>query len=101
MQTQDLIQKMKFFGGSDVGTPYVGEKNTDRVLCFMNLSGAYGGNAGVEEARRDAKKLAAAPTLLAALTKAERFIEGFEGDEMQEGVGDLLAEIRDAINAAS
>lgn len=34
---------------------------------------------------------------LKALTNAERFIAGFDGDEMQEGIGDLLAEIRGAI----
>lgn len=32
-----------------------------------------------------------------ALEKAERFISGFEGDELQDGVDDLLAEIRDTL----
>jgi predicted SnoaL-like aldol condensation-catalyzing enzyme len=35
--------------------------------------------------------------LLAALKKAESFISGFEGDEMQEGIDEMLAEIRAAI----
>lgn len=39
----------------------------------------------------------AALELLAALKKAEAFIRGFEDDEMQEGVNELLAEIRAAI----
>ena len=34
--------------------------------------------------------------VLAALNKAEAFIEGFDGDVMQEGITELLAEIRAA-----
>lgn len=34
--------------------------------------------------------------VLAALNKAEAFIEGFDGDVMQDGVTELLAEIRSA-----
>lgn len=37
---------------------------------------------------------------LAALVKAEEFIRGFEDDEMQEGITDLLAKLRSAITAA-
>lgn len=39
----------------------------------------------------------AAPKLLAALTAAERFIRGFEGDESQEGLDQLLSGIHAAI----
>lgn len=42
----------------------------------------------------------AAPDMLAALKKAESFISGFEGDELQEGISDLLAGIRAAIAKA-
>lgn len=34
---------------------------------------------------------------IALLTKAESFIAGFEGDESQEGVDELLAEIRELL----
>lgn len=44
----------------------------------------------VEMAKRD--------TLLAALEIAEDFISGFEGDELQEGIDALLAQIRAAID---
>lgn len=35
-----------------------------------------------------------------ALRRAESFISGFEGDELQEGIDDLLSEIRAAIKQA-
>lgn len=35
---------------------------------------------------------------LETLTRAESFISGFEGDEQQEGVDELLASLRDAID---
>lgn len=38
---------------------------------------------------------------LAALKAAERFVAGFEGDEMQEGVDELLAQMRAAIQKGS
>lgn len=47
--------------------------------------------------------LAASPaesTVQTALVAAERFIAGFEGDELQEGIDDLLALIRGAIMPA-
>lgn len=50
--------------------------------------------------REDLSLLAASPDLLAALDKAEDFISGFEGDELQEGIDELLAEIRAAIAKA-
>ena len=37
------------------------------------------------------------PLLLQALDRAERFVAGFEGDELQEGVDQLLADIRTAL----
>ena len=44
--------------------------------------------------------IAAAPAMLDALRTAEEFIAGFEGDEMQEGVDDMLQAMRAAIVAA-
>lgn len=37
----------------------------------------------------------------AALTSAESFISGFEDDETQEGIGELLATIRKAMGGAA
>lgn len=39
----------------------------------------------------------AAPEMLAALERAEAFIAGFEDDETQEGVTEMLAAIRAAL----
>lgn len=50
---------------------------------------------GPEEYARDATF-----DLLAALEKAELFIEGFVGDELQEGIDKLHAEIRAALDKA-
>ncbi|WP_155416672.1 hypothetical protein [Burkholderia vietnamiensis] len=36
----------------------------------------------------------ASPEAIAALVKAEAFISGFEGDTMQEGIDELLSEVR-------
>ncbi|PZP20308.1 MAG: hypothetical protein DI607_00245 [Sphingomonas hengshuiensis] len=41
------------------------------------------------------------PLLLQALDRAERFIAGFEGDERQEGIDRLLADIRTALRGRS
>jgi hypothetical protein len=43
----------------------------------------------------------AAPRLLEALTRAEGFMSGFEDDELQDGINELLAEIRAAVAAAT
>jgi hypothetical protein len=42
----------------------------------------------------------AAPDLLAALKRAEAFIAGFEDDETQEGIAEMLAAIRAALAGA-
>lgn len=66
-----LLARRKFFGGRDVGTPYVSDGDSARVLCFMNLSGAYDGNTRADEAMADATLFAASPELL-AFAKAYR-----------------------------
>lgn len=43
----------------------------------------------------------AAERMADALNAAERFISGFEGDESQEGIDELLAIIRSAIGGAA
>ena len=42
----------------------------------------------------------ASPALLHTLDRAERFISGFEGDDRQEGVDQLLTDIRAALQGA-
>ena len=54
--------------------------------------------AGLDEVHSTV--FAAAPAMLAALEIAERFISGFEGDDMQEGIDANLAAVRAAIAAA-
>ncbi|MCM0751548.1 hypothetical protein DEA98_10095 [Brucella pseudogrignonensis] len=48
----------------------------------------------------NAPVIAASTEMLAALEKAEAFIAGFEGDELQENIGELLNETRAAIAKA-
>jgi hypothetical protein len=48
----------------------------------------------------DTTLIVAAPELMAALVKAEAFIAGFEGDDLQEGMDDLLRAVRSAIAKA-
>ena len=54
----------------------------------------------IAEGRANYRLIVAAPELLEALQSAEAFIAGFEGDELQEGVSELLAGIRTAIAKA-
>jgi hypothetical protein len=50
-----------------------------------------------DELFANAALIAAAPDLLAALERAEGFISGFEDDDTQEGVTEMLAAIRAAL----
>lgn len=63
----DLRVRDHHFGPSGEGTPAITDGDSSRVLCFMNLSGAYNGYAGVDQARQDARQMAAGPKLLAFL----------------------------------
>lgn len=53
-----------------------------------------------EEGLSNARLIAAAPGLLAALLVAEEFMAGFEDDGAQEGMSDKLAQIRTALDKA-
>lgn len=61
------MSRESYFGPSGKGTPAVSHGDTAAIMCWLNLSGAYGGYAGLERARADARLIAAAPDLLAAL----------------------------------
>ena len=52
------------------------------------------------ETMRILNTAAAAPELLEAAKKAESFISGFEDDEIQEGINEMLSYIRNAITKA-
>ncbi len=51
-------------------------------------------------AATDAALFISSPRLLEALISAERFVSGFEGDELQRGIDSLLAQMRAAIALA-
>lgn len=53
-----------------------------------------------DELFANAALIAATPDLLEALDRAEAFISGFEDDDTQEGVTEMLAAIRVAIAKA-
>lgn len=68
----------------------------DRI-CFM----AHSGGKAPDRDTATARLIAGAPDLLDALNEAESFISGFEDDELQEGVDDMLRRIRGAISKAT
>src|SRR5690606_804850 len=60
----------------------------------------YGVNSDGTDLFANARLIAAAPELLAALTEAEVFMAGFEGDELQDGIDAKLQQARAAIAKA-
>lgn len=78
------------------------ELRPGRYSIYANGPVAYCGDTTNEpgDGEANARLIAAAPELLAALDKAESFIAGFEGDELQEGIDEMLSEIRAAIAKA-
>jgi len=53
-----------------------------------------------DAARANARVIAAAPCMLTALDRAEAFVAGFEDDDTQEGIPELLGAIRAALRKA-
>jgi len=98
--SEKWLCRRRHFGDAGGFTPYISFGDSARVLCFMNLSGAYNGYAGQDQAEADARLMASAPELYSALAAAQDFINGFAGDEMQEGIDELLEEISDALARA-
>jgi hypothetical protein len=64
--SKQWMVKRSYYGGEGY-TPYISDGDSARVLCFMNLSGAYNGYAGKEQAEADARLMAAAPEMLEVL----------------------------------
>lgn len=75
----------------------------DRRIAFMAISGSRYADERRKnwaEIKANARLIAASPDLLAELEKAEAFMSGFEGDPLQEGIDEKLANIRAAIAKA-
>ena len=69
-----------------------------RHICTVNdLPPHVLANRDQSTAEANARLIAAAPAMLAALDRAEAFISGFEDDDTQEGVTEMLAAIRAAL----
>ena len=60
----------------------------------------HGDMAAEDQLLADQALITAAPDMLAALKAADRFMGGFEGDEMQDEIDERLALIRAAIAKA-
>lgn len=74
------------------------------VLPVLLAGYCEGTSKGRQIAEKELRRMARAadqatahPVTLKALTVAERFISGFEGDELQEGVADMLRDLRAAL----
>lgn len=93
-----LHMRMRHYGISDMGTPTVGSDAVG-VLCTMNLSGAYDGNAGIERAKADARLFAAASDLLATLQNFATWHANHFEDFSSEVNAQLLCLSNDALTA--
>lgn len=88
----DTIAALKVF--RDRASAVLPERH--QAGAIVNLPETFHHAAGV--AHFNGQVMAAAK-VIATLDKAESFIVGFEGDELQEGIDDLLREIRTASGA--
>lgn len=76
----------------------IGTRAEAKHICTVNnLPPHVLANRDQSTAEANARLIAAAPDLLAALDRAEAFISGFEDDDTQEGVTEMLAAIRAAL----
>lgn len=81
----------------------IGFRHLDMSLGTIALVGddeAEIDDLGLARQNANGRVIAAAPCMLRELRVAEEFIAGFEGDELQPGVADILSGIRDVIARA-
>lgn len=55
-----LLSRSQLFGNALKPTPYISDGDSARILFYINLSGAYGGNAGADQAQSDMDYIAEA-----------------------------------------
>lgn len=88
--------RRQYLGGEGKFTPYVSQGDSAKVLCFMNLSGAYNGYYGQDQAEADAKLIAAAPDLIVALEQIVANAEMYHALTIREIAADAIAKARGA-----
>lgn len=71
------------------------QANARRIVACVNACEGFSTDF-LEKIRFDTAVMRSQAAMAKALFRAEAFIAGFEGDELQEGVDELLAEIRAA-----
>lgn len=79
----------------------IGVRDEAKHICTVNnLPPHVLANRDQATAEANARLITAAPDLLAALDRAEAFIAGFEDDDTQDGIPEMLAAMRAAIAKA-
>lgn len=94
---QKWLARQRHEGSSNNYTPYVSDGDTARVLFFMNLSGAYGGFAGREEAWKDARLIAGAVNLVRTIARMTYDGEEMAGKEFVMENDDAITTMNDLI----
>lgn len=74
-----------------------GSANGRRIVACVNACKGIQNEVLELDAPTFVKMLQQRTGLLATLQRAEAFIAGFEGDETQDGIDELLTEIRSAL----
>jgi len=88
-------------------SPYAPQNDVFRISGNFQKGERYVGllfkshSTELDPTEADARLMAAAPDLLDALQRAERFMSGFEGDDMQADTDIDIAKIRAAIAKAT
>jgi len=98
-QAENDEQRAARLAASPMATKWTYEPQTDTIrtvpqnYCVASLAGA---DAATDKLR-NGEAIARVPEMIAALRDALRFVEGFEGDELQEGISALLINMRAAL----
>lgn len=86
--------RMTYYGSESQGTPAVSHGDTSAFMCWLNLSGAYGGYKEIDRAKADASLIAAAPEIYATLQAVRDFWAGGDAPDA------LMAQIEAALAKA-